>query len=228
MISSAAVSTHAGEQRPEEVLSLCDVEVETVRRAAELRGLDFDPSKRSYTQAELRRYGVVREGYNRKELRAQGVHPQVVSSLDPATEVKMRQLRISAPYGEGIEKYELPIDMLPLRVAKTVFAPGTQVHSHVHPEHSEEAPGGGLRIVVSGSINFGGKTYRVGDWFFIPNGTPYEFSTDPAVETIVFYKYAFFGVEFGNRFSHPHACSDRGDESRSCDSPRLRVVGDEE
>lgn len=120
----------------------------------------------------------------------------------------MKDLPIDAPFGDsGVRKYELPIDMLPLRVAKTIFPPGSRVASHVHPKHSEDAPGGGLRIIVAGTVEYAGRTYGPGDWFFVPNGTPYEFVTDPHRETIVFYKYNFFGMEDGNRFSHPH----RGD-----------------
>jgi hypothetical protein len=58
--------------------------------------------------------------------------------------------------------------------------------------------------VVKGTITFKGRDYKAGDWFFVPNGVAYSFTTDPANETVVFYKYAFFGFEDGNRFSHPH------------------------
>ena len=75
----------------------------------------------------------------------------------------------------------------------------------MHPANSPDAPGGGLRIVSRGSILFRGKKYGPGDWFFVPNGVAYAFVTDTEVPTIVFYKYAFFGFEQGNRFSHPSA-----------------------
>ena len=185
------------------LFNLSDVEIETVRRAAFDRGLPFDPERTIYSFEELSQYGIVREGYNRAELRARGITPRVVSSLDQSTIESQMALRLAAPFGTGVEKYELPIDMLPIRVAKTVFSPGSVVTRHVHPPHSEESPGGGIRIVVSGYVLFEGRRHGPGDWFFTPNGTPYEFSTDPVGPTILFYSYSFFGAERGNRFSHP-------------------------
>ena len=191
-----------GFERDDEVFDLCDVEVETVRRAAEERGLSFDRTKRQYTRAELSHYGIVREGYNREELRARGVVPRPVSSFD-VTREEEDALTIGRPFANGIRKFELPIDMLPLHTAKVIFPAGSVVKQHVHPAHSPEAPGGGLRIIVSGTIRYDGRVYGPGDWFFVPNGTPYEFTSDPTHETVVFYKYHFFGCEPGNRFSHP-------------------------
>jgi hypothetical protein len=185
--------------------TLSDVEVETLRRAASDRKLPFDPLRTVYSFEELSLYGLVREGYTRAELRACGIKPAVVSSLDESTYHTQSALRLATPFGSGIQKHELPIDMLPIRVAKTIFPPGSVVTRHVHPPHSEESPGGGVRIIVSGHVFFEGRRYEAGDWFFVPNGTPYEFSTDPEGTTIVFYSYSFFGAERGNRFSHPAA-----------------------
>jgi hypothetical protein len=185
--------------------TLSDVEVETLRRAAVDRGLPFDPLRSVYSFKELSLYGLVREGYTRAELRARGIKPAVVSSLDESTYQSQSTLCLATPFGGGIQKYELPIDMLPIRVAKTIFPPGSVVTRHAHPPHSEESPGGGVRIIVSGHVLFEGRRYEAGEWFFVPNGTPYEFSTDPEGTTIVFYSYSFFGAERGNRFSHPAA-----------------------
>lgn len=201
---SEIVSTDVGT-----LFSLSDVEIETVRRAALERNLPFDSERTIYSSEELARYGVVREGYTRAELRAHGIVPAVVSSLDQTTTESQSSLRVAAPFGKGVEKYELPIDMLPIRVAKTIFAPGSVVARHVHPPHSEESPGGGVRIVVSGYVLFEGRRHGPGDWFFVPNGTPYEFSTDPIGPTILFYSYSFFGAERGNRFSHPSPSPDK-------------------
>jgi hypothetical protein len=60
-----------------------------------------------------------------------------------------------------------------------------------------------MRTVLKGSIRYAGRIYGAGDWFYIPNGVPYSFRTDENVETVVMYKYAFFAVAKGNRFSHP-------------------------
>lgn len=184
-------------------LSLRPVEQETLRRAAVDRQQTFDGAKTDYTTDELGAYGLVREGYNREELREMGIEPAAVSSFDPLARDAERLLPIAAPFGSGIRKWQLPIDMMPIRVSQTVFPPNTKVSSHVHPPASSEAPGGGLRIVVKGSISYNGKTYRAADWFFVPNGNAYEFTSDPSEETVVFYTYAFFGFEEGNRFSHP-------------------------
>jgi hypothetical protein len=198
-------STGGHEPELAEVFELSDCEVETLRRAAEERRLPYEPLRRTYTRTELRRYGLVREGYTREELRAKGIGPGALTSFDQLARDAAALLPVETPFGSGIKKWQLPIDMMPLRVFQTVFPPGTYVRSHVHPPHSDEAPGGGLRIVSRGSITYKGQKFGPGDWFFAPNGEPYEFSTDPDVETIVFYKYAFFAVEQGNRFSHPHA-----------------------
>lgn len=202
------VSAHAsveGLPDAEELFELADCEIETLRRAAGQRKLPYDPLRRRYTRAELQRYGLVREGYNRQELRDRGIEPKAVTSFDEIARKAPDLLPVDTPFGNGIRKWQLPIDMLPLRVFQTVFPPNTLVSSHIHPPHSDEAPGGGLRIIASGSIMYKGQRFGPGDWFFAPNGEPYEFITDPNVETIVFYKYAFFAVELGNRFSHPHA-----------------------
>jgi hypothetical protein len=189
----------------EELFELSDVEVETLRRAALERGLPFDPLRRCYPKSELRPYGMVREGYTRSELRRLGFRPIEVSCFDEIADAGEQLLPVETPFGSGIRKWQLPVDMLPMRISKTVFPPGTEVRSHVHPPHTDEAPGGGLRIVTQGSILFRGRKYLAGDWFFVPNGVAYEFTTDPEHETVVFYSYSFFGFEQGNRFSHPHA-----------------------
>lgn len=190
---------------PTEQFELSDCEVETLRRAALVRQMPYEPLRRRYTRAELIRYGLVREGYTREELRAKGIGPSAVTSFDQLARDAVGLLPVETPFGSGIHKWQLPIDMMPLRVFQTVFPPGTHVRSHVHPPHSDEAPGGGLRIISRGSVAYKGQKFGPGDWFFAPNGEPYEFLTDPDVETVVFYTYAFFAVEQGNRFSHPHA-----------------------
>jgi len=195
---------------PAEQFELSDCEVETLRRAALARRMPYEPLRRKYSRAELMRYGLVREGYTREELRERGIGPGAVTSFDQLAKDATDLLPVETPFGSGIKKWQLPVDMMPLRVFQTIFPPGTHVRSHVHPPHSDEAPGGGLRIISRGSITYKGQKFGPGDWFFAPNGEPYEFRTDPDVETIVFYKYAFFAVEQGNRFSHPHAADQEG------------------
>jgi hypothetical protein len=198
-------STARTAENADEVFDLSDVEVETLRRAALERSLPFDPQRRIYSRRELSVYGMVREGYTREEIRQLGFGPEAVSCFDERSKLAEELLRVDTPFGSGIKKWQLPIDMMPMRVQLTILPPNTTVAKHVHPASSPEAPGGGLRIVSKGRIFYEGREYGPGDWFFVPNGTPYTFTTDPKIPTILFYKYAFFGFEEGNRFSHPHA-----------------------
>jgi hypothetical protein len=188
-----------------EVFQLSDVEMETLRRAALERSLPYDEKRRVYTREELSNYGMVREGYTREELRELGFGPEEVSCFDDRARAAQDLLKVDTPFGSGIQKWQLPIDMMPMRVHQTIFPPNTLVRSHVHPASTPDAPGGGLRIITKGKILYKGREYGAGDWFFVPNGVPYTFTTDPTGPTIVMYKYAFFGFEQGNRFSHPSA-----------------------
>jgi hypothetical protein len=204
----ACVQVEAAYDSPEvadaKAFELSDVEVETLKRAAAERNLPFDPNRTTYSREELSLYGMVREGYTRKELRSLGFGPEEVSCFDERAKAAEELLQVETPFGSGIKKWQLPIDMMPMRVHLTIFSPNTTVAKHVHPANSPEAPGGGLRIVSKGRIFYKGREYGPGDWFFVPNGQPYTFTTDPDIPTVVFYKYAFFGFEQGNRFSHPH------------------------
>lgn len=140
----------------------------------------------------------------KRELEELGIKPSIVSSHSVIESEAKKVLKLDTPFGSGTEKWQLPIDMMPIRVAKTIFPKNTRVDDHVHPESTAKAPGGGLRIVTQGNITFQGRTYEAGDWFFVPNGVPYEFLTSEEQDTIVFYSYFFFGAMEGNRFSHPH------------------------
>lgn len=200
------------EQAPEpapatgaEEFTLSDVEMETLRRASVERSLPFDGGKRVYTSEDLSLYGMVREGYTRQELRARGFGPEEVSCFDERAKAAEELLKVDTPFGSGIRKWQLPIDMMPMRDHQTEFSPNTTVVSHVHPAAEPDAPGGSLRIVTKGKILYKDREYGPGDWFFIPNGVAYTFTTDPATATVVMYRYAFFGFEQGNRFSHPSA-----------------------
>ena len=183
--------------------SLSDCEVETLRRAAEHRKLDFNPNRREYLGSELIPYGHVREGYTRAELHSIGGAAQKVCSQCELTKRAETELALDTPFGSGIQKFQLPIDMMPIRVAKTIFPPSSKVTPHFHPESEASNPGGGLRMVANGEVNYEGKTYKSGDWFFVPNGQSYEFTTSATEPTEVFYTYAFFAAAEGNRFSHP-------------------------
>jgi hypothetical protein len=192
----------------EEMFELSEVEMETLKRAAVERTLPYDVTRRCYSYKELRVYGMVREAYTRQELGELGFGSEEVSCFDSRARVAQELLKVDVPFGNGIQKWQLPIDMMPMRVLQVVYPPNTTVERHVHPANAPDDPGGGLRIVTSGRIFYKGNEYGPGDWFFVPNGVPYTFSSDPDVPTVTFYKYRFFGAEQGNRFSHPSAVSD--------------------
>ena len=185
----------------DEIFELSDVEMETLRRAAVERSLPYDSTKRCYSCTELREYGMVREAYTRQELGDLGFGPDEVSCFDSRARTAEQVLKVDVPFGNGIQKWQLPIDMMPMRVLQVVYPPNTTVDLHVHPANAPDDPGGGLRIVTKGRIFYKGNEYGPGDWFFVPNGVPYTFSTDPKVPTVTFYKYRFFGAEQGNRFT---------------------------
>lgn len=191
---------------PNTVFELLDCEVETLRRAALERGLLFDSDRRNYTAAELSNYGMVREAYNSDELRERGFSSkEIVTCFDDKAKKAREELQIDAPFGSDLRKWQIPVDVCEWRVFITEFAPGSHVDAHVHPEHSAEEPGGSMRTVLKGSLNYAGTEYSPGDWFYVPNGVPYAFTSDPDVKTIVMYKYRFFSLSEGNRFSHPIA-----------------------
>jgi len=190
--------------KPDYIFNLCEVEVETLRRAALARSLPFDPERRSYTAQELDAYGLAREAYNSEELRSMGFsNRKIVTSFDPETARAREDLVVDAPFARNIRKWQLPVDICEFRTLITEFPPGSFVEPHVHPENSADDPGGSLRAILKGSIDYAGRRYGPGDWFYIPNGIPYSFRTDPAHETVVLYSYAFFAPAKGNRFSYP-------------------------
>jgi hypothetical protein len=190
--------------KPDYIFHLVDVEIETLRRAALERNLPFDPGRTQYTARELHEYGLVRESYNSQELRQLGVTTRrVVTSFDAEIVPARDNLLIDAPFAQGIRKWQIPIDICEWRAFMTEFPPNSFVEPHVHPENTYDDPGGSLRTILRGSIEYAGRTFGPGDWFFIPNGVPYSFKTDAECETIVMYSYAFFAAGKGNRFSHP-------------------------
>lgn len=180
-------------------------EVETLRRAAKERKIPYDKARRRYSKKELAEFGLVREAYTTEELRELGFGPDPTTSFDEKANRARELLKVDTPFGSGIQKWQLPVNMIEMRVFETVFPPNSVVTPHVHPVNTEEDPGGSLRIVVKGSIIYKDRTFGPGDWFFVPNGVPYAFKSDPNQDTHVMYLYRFFAANEGNRFSHPHA-----------------------
>ncbi len=186
------------------VFNLSNVELETLRRAAVERDLPFDSNRKTYKASELKDYGLVREAYNSSELKQLGISSsRVVTSFDSDVARVKQDLLVDAPFAGQIRKWQIPVDICEWRVFITEFPAGSIVEPHVHPKNTDEEPGGSMRTVLKGAIHYAGREFGPGDWFYIPNGVPYSFRTDPEKETVVMYKYRFFGVAEGNRFSHP-------------------------
>ena len=190
--------------RPDRIFELNEAEVETLRRSADERSMPFDPSRTTYNAAELNAYGLCREAYNSPELREMGIGAdKVVTSFDLQAKEARETLLVDAPFADRIRKWQIPVDICEWRVFIAEFPPGSFVEPHVHPANTKENPGGSMRTVLKGSIGYAGKTFGPGDWFYVPNGVPYSFRTENSAVTVVMYKYAFFAVAQGNRFSHP-------------------------
>ncbi|MCG8088240.1 MAG: hypothetical protein JAY62_00670 [Candidatus Thiodiazotropha endolucinida] len=187
-----------------EIIKLEEHELEIVKDVANRRAFAFDARKKEYSMVELRVMGIYRESYSIEELRERKFDLSgVVTSFDGVSKRAEKELTIDAPFAEGIRKWQLPIDVMGFRIISTVFPPNTTVLPHVHSELKSGIKSGGFRIVVKGSITFEGKKYSPGDWFFIPNGVPYTFTTDPEIETTENYWYGHNAAKGHSRISSP-------------------------
>lgn len=174
----------------QDIIELEPHELEIINSVLSQRGMAVDSSKTAYTLSELNNVGIYRESYSFEEVRAKGFDSSgVITSFDEVAAKAQKELRVDAPFAKGIKKWQLPIDVAGFRIITTVFPPATTVLAHVHKSLDEHSKSGGFRMVVEGSITFEGKKFLPGDWFFIPNDTPYSFETDPNIETKENYWY---------------------------------------
>jgi hypothetical protein len=104
----------------DEKFDLNEAEVETLRRAANRRKIRFDPNKKNYSKTELAQFGLVREAYTTEEMRAAGFGPDPVTSFDDKAKLAQELLKVDTPFGSGIRKWQLPVNMLEIRVYETV------------------------------------------------------------------------------------------------------------
>lgn len=147
------------------------------------------------SEDQLKQLKFVRESWSQEEIQQKGLAKDgVVTSFDEVAKKAESELAVDAPFADGIQKWQLPIDLPGFRVVMTRFPPGTIVKDHQHPSIPGFSRCGQLRVVVKGSINYDGKVYKPGDWFFIPNGVPYSFTTDPNEETLENYYYQYNGI----------------------------------
>lgn len=169
---------------------LDDYELKTVQEQALIHNSKFDPNKREYSIKELADLGIVRESYSLQELNEQGFASSgVVTSFDEIAIRAEQELQVGAPFAKEVKKWQLPINVIGFRMMTTVFPPNTVVLPHVHTILDQDIKSGGFRMVVQGSITFEENKFLPGDWFFVPNGIPYTFTTDPDVETKENYWY---------------------------------------
>lgn len=193
---------------PDDLVTLDENEMEIAAIAAKEKGMDFDKSRNQYSISELAAYGLVRESWSVNEMREKGFSNEgVVTSFDDDTLRAENDLRVDAPYADGAQKWQLPIALPNFRIMMTRFPPNTVVEPHVHPDIDDITKCGQYRIVIEGSITYNGKKYGPGEWFFIPNGVPYSFVTDPDVETLENYAYQYNRRNMPVRFSNPRPVS---------------------
>jgi len=155
----------------------------------------IDATKIDITEEELKELEFVRENWSIEEIQQKGLAVDgVVTSFDEVAKKAESELVVDAPFADGIHKWQLPINLPGFRVVMTRFPPGTVVKAHQHPSIPGFSSCGQLRVVVKGSITYDGKVYGPGDWFYIPNGIAYSFTTDPNEETLESYHYQYNGI----------------------------------
>jgi hypothetical protein len=189
---------------PAKLITLNEDERNLVATVLKNRGVNVDDGKIEYSTDELETLGFVRENWSQEELVDKGFGAQgVVTSFDQSAGRAQEELCVDVPFAAGVQKWQLPINLPGFRVIMTRFPPNTVVQLHEHPNFDGVSACGQLRVVVAGSITFDGRKYGPGDWFFIPNGVPYSFVTDPDVVTLENYYYQYTGRTMPMRFSSP-------------------------
>jgi len=71
---------------------------------------------------------------------------------------------------DNFQKWQLPFYFDRAQFYISVGNPGSIVPEHSHND------GDGIRYIVSGSIEYNGKSLTTGDWMYIPKGIKYSFS----------------------------------------------------
>ncbi len=196
-------------EKSKDTILLDEFELSIVKDEMSNRNMMFNESKNEYTMEELNSIGIVRESYSIEELHQKDFDTQgIITSFDDVAKMAEEKLVVGAPFAKGVKKWQLPIDLIGFKIITTVFPPKTTVLPHVHSVLDENVKSGGFRMVVSGSITFNGKKYLPGDWFFIPNGIPYSFTTDENIETRENYWYGHRHREGAVRISSPKAVNE--------------------
>jgi quercetin dioxygenase-like cupin family protein len=191
---------------PGHLITLNEDELKLIATVSKMKGVPLDETKRQFSKQDLESLGFVRENWGHEEVIEKGFGLEgVVTSFDENSVRAEKDLSVDVPFAVGVQKWQLPINLPNFRVIMTRFPPNTVVDLHEHPNFDGVSACGQLRVVVQGSITFDGRKYGPGDWFFIPNGVPYSFVTDPDLVTLENYYYQYNGATLPMRFSSPQA-----------------------
>jgi hypothetical protein len=131
---------------------------------ADPRSPNWEPNRRSFYQGRP---------YVELQLKKAGLDPDagIFTSRDAKAQSAMRLLKtLNSP--PGFEKWQLPFAFFnPTNSYITVGEPDSKVKPHAHKE------GSGMRFILEGSFVLNGQNLMAGDWFYIPEGAEYSFTT---------------------------------------------------
>lgn len=106
---------------------------------------------------------------------------EVITSKHPKAEALRLALGTDNLPDGPIRKWQLPFILKCEAVSffVTVAEAGAKVPTHSHDQ------GDGMRFVAGGSMLFNGEKFNVGDWIFLPKGSPYNYESGPLGTIII-------------------------------------------
>ena len=126
-------------------------------------------------QKEESRFISFADGLNRivsarKDLGMEAPLKRIITSKDPQSERLTESLKVNK-LPAGFQKWQLPFAFngKGAQFFVSVAAPGATVEEHLHEE------GDGVRLILSGSIEYAGQSLASGDWMYIPERASYSF-----------------------------------------------------
>ncbi len=127
---------------------------------------EFDPNRQTFEQGlERIREASAKAGFDPDK--------EIVTSRSKSAQYLKDQLKVSN-VPDGFTKWQLPISFTCSTLMFLSFgAPNKKVPRHMHKE------GPGIRVIISGSMNYDGTELTAGDWMYIPAGQEYEFEVGP-------------------------------------------------
>ena len=98
----------------------------------------------------------------------------ILTSRDTGMSAVKRELkRTGMP--PGVEQWQLPVTLGPGEDILSFtgrMKPGAKVPKHAHKQAV-------FRLVIEGSLKYGGKTLKPGDWMYVPAGQAYALTAGP-------------------------------------------------